>query len=489
MIKMKIVNKIFPLIIFTSMFVGCKVGENYTRPDMQLPEDFYTKNIKDTIFDKYHQDSTHTSQLKWKEFFKDTTLIGLIDIALKDNIALKKAMANIDADYQALQQARVNNLLEVVGRGGYTREYFSDNYYSSPSSKYYGENNPPSSFYTQKIQNYARIGASWEIDIWGKLARGREIAMANYNESIEIKKALQTYLVSEIATSYYTLLMLKSQLGIARSNFDLNNSTLSVLKLQYDAGEVTSLAVQQVESQTLRSKTLIPQIEQAYFKEEVYLNSLLGRYPRNIELDLWIENIDPETIYGNGVPLDLITNRPDVLAAEYALIQTNAKVGIAEAMKYPSITLDATLGLDGLRFENLFDPVGSGLAFLNGSLFQTIFQNRKLKTNQKIAVIEREKAQFDYKEKIIGAVGEVSEALVAIERINEEYEIAKQRIEVDHKGVRSAMLLFKSGFDNYLEVISAQSNSLDSELNLARTKMRLLISTVNLYRNLGGGWE
>ena len=198
------------------MFVGCKVGENYTRPDMQLPEDFYTKNIKDTIFDKYHQDSTHTSQLKWKEFFKDTTLIGLIDIALKDNIALKKAMANIDADYQALQQARVNNLPEVVGRGGYTREYFSDNYYSSPSSKYYGENNPPSSFYTQKIQNYARIGASWEIDIWGKLARGREIAMANYNESIEIKKALQTYLVSEIATSYYTLLMLKSQLGIAR---------------------------------------------------------------------------------------------------------------------------------------------------------------------------------------------------------------------------------------------------------------------------------
>lgn len=486
---MKLLNKILFLIAFTLILVGCKVGENYTRPDMQLPEDFYIRNLNDTIFDKYRQDSTQTSQLKWKEFFNDSILVELIQAALQDNIALKKAMANVDIDYQTLQQARVNNLPEVAGRAGYIREYFSDNYYSNPSSKYYDKDTPPSSFYTQKVQNYARIGASWEIDVWGKLARRREIAIANYNESIEVKKALQTYLVSEIATSYYTLLMLRSQLSIAKSNLNLNNNTLSVLKLQYEAGEVTSLAVQQVESQMLRSKMLIPQIEQAFFEEEVYLNSLLGRYPQRIELDVWLENIDPETIYGNGVPLDLITNRPDVLASEYALIQTNAKVGIAQAMKYPSITLDATLGLDGMRFKDLFDPVGSGLAFLNGSLFQPIFQNRKLKTNHKIAIIEREKAQLDYKEKVIEAVGEVSTALVTIERIKEEYEIAQQRMEVDHKGVRSAMLLFKSGFANYLEVISAQSNSLDSELNLARTKMRLLISNVNLYRSLGGGWE
>lgn len=487
---MKLFKKsIFILFVCSITFTGCKVGDAYTRPDIEVPKEFYTKNINDSIFDKYRQDTIYTSQLRWKEFFNDSTLISFIDIALKDNFALKKAFANIQIDYEALQQARVNNLPEITGRGGYIREFFSENYYSSPASKYYDGDTPPSSFYTQKVQNYARIRASWEIDVWGKLARKREIAVANYNESVEIKKALQTYLVSEIATSYYTLLMLKSQIEIAQSNLNLNNNTLTVVRLQYEAGEVTSLAVQQVQSQMLRAKKLIPEIQQAYLKEEIYLNSLLGRYPQDISLDLWIESIEPETIYQKGIPLDLITNRPDVLSAEYSLIKANANVGIAQAMKYPSITLDGTLGLDGMRLQDLFDPIGSGLAFINGALFQPIFQNRKLKTNHNIAIIEREKSQLEYKEKLIKAVGEVSEALVAIEHVKEEYEIARQRIEVDHKSVGSAMLLFKSGFANYLEVISAHSNALESELNLARTKLKLMISNITLYRTLGGGWE
>jgi outer membrane protein TolC len=193
--------------------------------------------------------------------------------------------------------------------------------------------------------------------------------------------------------------------------------------------------------------------------------------------------------YATGVPLELITNRPDVAASEYQLIVSNARVGITQAMKYPSIVLQASTGLNSFKFNNFLDPMGSGFALISGAIFQPVFQNRKLKTNHLIALAERQLAELDFKDKFILAVGDVSDALVTIEKLEEEYSIAQERIAVTSKGIQDASLLFQSGFANYLEVINAQEDALESELDLVNLKRQLFLANIELYRSLGGGWQ
>lgn len=166
-----------------------------------------------------------------------------------------------------------------------------------------------------------------------------------------------------------------------------------------------------------------------------------------------------------------------------------ARAGIAQAMKYPSVTLNASVGLDAMFFQDMFNPLNSGLLWLSGSILQPIFQQGKLRANHNISLLQIEKAQLDFQQKMITAVGEVSNALIAVEKLKEEYRIGSERLEIAQQSVRSALLLFKSGLANYLEVLTAQSNALDSELNLANVKMKILMANVELYRSLGGGWE
>ncbi|RAV30943.1 efflux transporter outer membrane subunit [Sinomicrobium soli] len=469
-------------VLISVSVIGCKVGENYKRPELDQPSAFSRDSVE--------ADSISVAKMEWREFFKDSMLISLIDTALQNNFEMSRAALYIAINDESLRQSKANFLPSLESSPAeYVKEYFSENYYSSPASSYYGDRTPPSSFYIQQQEYISSLSSSWELDIWGKFRRQKESALAGYMESVELKKAVQTSLIAEVASTYYNLLMLNAQLEVANSNLALNDSTLTILRLQYEAGEVTSLAVQQTESQRLKAEGLIPQLEKEYTFQENKLNVLLGRYPRHIEIERELEEVDSETIYDTGVPVDLIANRPDVAASEYALIAANANVGVAESLKYPSLTLNADLGLNTLWLKNLFDPVGSGFAVLNGAIFQPIFQNRKIKTNFRIAQKEREIAIIDFKERFTEAVSEVSNALVSIDKLNVEYEVAKKRITVAQSSVNNAELLFRSGLANYLEVLTAQSNALESDLNLVSVKMQMLLANIELYRSLGGGWQ
>lgn len=289
---------------------------------------------------------------------------------------------------------------------------------------------------------------------------------------------------AEVRTS-----LASAELEVARRNLSLNENTLRIVELQYEAGEATSLAVRQTKSQKLKFEALIPQIEREYAVQENRLNSLLGRPPQKIEISGHLDNAEFKGSYNTGVPLELIQNRPDVAASEYELMVSNAGVGVAQALKYPSITIDASLGLDSYKLGKLFTPVESAFALLNGAIFQPIFQKRKLKTNYKKALARRQIAQLDFKENMIDAVREVSDALVTLDKLEEEYDLAEERLVTTQKGVTDAALLFRSGFANYLEVITAQSDALDSELGVIDIKMQILLANIELYRSLGGGWQ
>ncbi|MDF9797350.1 multidrug efflux system outer membrane protein [Catalinimonas alkaloidigena] len=477
----------FSLILITA--IGCKVGESYKRPDVGKADSYYgLNNQRDSVLDY----QSNLSDINWRDYFEDSTLISLIDTALTNNIDLRKSSKQNEISYQNLQLSKAN-FYPSFGFSPleYNREYYSENYnnYGSNRARRNHGEDVPTTLYTERSAYALAFFASWEIDIWGKFKWQKEAARASYMQSEEFQKAVQTALVADIASTYYNMLMIRSQIAVAERNLELGRRTLNIVKLQFDADETTSLAIQQTESQILRAESLIPRLERDYIILENQLNQLLGRYPQPIDIEQNLEDVVFVDRYSTGVPVDLINNRPDVAAAEYQLIVSNAKVGITQAMKYPSIVLRGSAGLNSFQFQNFLDPMGSGFALINGALFQPLFQNRKLKTNHLIAVTEKQIAELDFKDKFILAVRDVSDALITIEKLQEEYGIAEERIAVTSKGVQDASLLFQSGFANYLEVINAQEDALRSELELVDLKRQLFLANIELYRSLGGGWK
>ncbi len=468
---------------------GCKVGEPYSRPNFDISEEFYggTSNQDTSSYD-----SRALTEIRWSAFFDDPNLVSLIDTALSNNLDMQRAIQNIEINMLNFKQSKANMSPSLgITPLALDREYASENFanFGSNRSRNVHDGNPPSTLYTERLSYYTRISSSWEIDLWGKYRWQKDAALASYMQSEEFKKAVQTALVAEVAATYYTLLKLKAELEVADRNLKLNENTLRIVKLQFEAGEATSLAIQQTESQKLKFQSLIPQIKRNYSIQENRLNYLLGRSPQEIEITSELQNTDFQNTYSTGVPIELISNRPDIASAEYALIESNAQVGIAQAMKYPSISISAGLGVDAFQLSKLANPVESAFALLNGAIFQPVFMNGKLKNNHKRALAFREIAQLDFKDKLIIAVKEVSDALVTIENLEEEYVLAEERIQTTKKGIMDAALLFRTGFANYLEVNTAQGDALESELNLIDLKMRILLANIDLYRSLGGGWQ
>ncbi|WP_244518613.1 efflux transporter outer membrane subunit [Parapedobacter composti] len=468
---------------------SCKVGRDYTRPATALADTFRgtSKRPDSTI------DTANIAVIPWSDFFTDRMLMTLIDSAIANNYDMQAALKNIEIAHQTLKQSKAAFFPEINTQlGGTNHQWRSRDFFASPSSGWYergGHGEPPEQLYMYQSQYLSSISLSWEMDIWGRMRRQNERALAEYLQSFEARKAIQTQLVAAIAEGYYNLLMLDAQLEVAQRNLRLNDSTLQIVKLQRDAGEVSSLALQQTESQKLVAASLIPELEQEIAIQENALMALTGAMPDSVYRSSALMDWRMQDSYDTGVPLQLLTNRPDVRQAEQALRAANAEVGVAQAYRYPSLTIDATGGLNAMLPHNWFNIPGALFGGLISSATQPIFNRRRLKTQHEIAKLERDKAEIAFQQTVMEAAHEVSNALVMINKLNEQYTIAEQRVATAQLGVKNANLLFKSGEATYLEVITAQSNALTSELDLVRIKQQQLVAKVSLYRALGGGWK
>lgn len=476
-------------LILGLLISSCKVGRDYVRPDTGLADTFRgTDKVIDTAVD-----SSNIADIPWSDFFTDRMLMTLIDSAISNNYDMQTALKNIDIANQSLRQSRAAFLPEIEAQlGGTNHQWRSRDFYSSPSSGWYereGRGDPPEDMYMYQSQHSSSISMSWELDIWGKLRRQRESALAQYLQTFEARKAIQTQLVATIAEGYYNLLMLDAQLEVARRNLKLSDSTLRIVRLQRDAGEVSSLALQQTESQMLVAASLIPQLEQEIALQENALMALTGRMPDSVHRSSALMDWRMQEAYDVGVPLQLLANRPDVRDAELALRSANAEAGVAQAYRYPTLTIDASGGLNAMLPQNWFNIPGALFGGLISSATQPVFSRRRLKTQHEIAKLERDKAEIAFQRTVMDAVHEVANALVMIDKLNEQYTIAEQRVSTAQLGVKNANLLFKSGEATYLEVITAQSNALNSELDLVTVKQQQLNAKVALYRALGGGWK
>jgi multidrug efflux system outer membrane protein len=283
--------------------------------------------------------------------------------------------------------------------------------------------------------------------------------------------------------------MLDTQLDIAKKNLALNDSTLRIIKMQFDAGQVTSLAIQQAEAQQLVAAGLVPQLEQRINLEENALSILTGAFPKAIARAGFLNNMKIQDQVGTGIPSVMVSLRPDVRSAELDLLRANANVGVTKASMYPTLSITASGGLNSFKADNWFKIPGSLFGLVGGGIAQPIFQRRQLRTQYDIAMVNREKSVLQFRQSVLTAVGEVSDQLIKIEKLKQQYTIAENRVKVVQSSLQNANLLFTSGLANYLEVITAQGNALQSQLDLATVKTDQLNASVELYRALGGGWK
>ncbi|MBB2147741.1 TolC family protein [Pedobacter gandavensis] len=451
---------------------GCKVSKDIILPVTSIPENFRNAS----------KDSTSSiAQLSVKQFFLDVTLGDLIDTALLRNYDLQIAMKNMTAAELLFKQSKLGNLPQVNLNITANSSRPSDNSLNGLSAgQFLG---------TKHIEDYnANLGISWEADIWGKIGSQKKAALASYLQSAEARKAVQMRLIANVAQGYYRLLMLDTQMSIAKRNVALNDSTLRMIKMQFDAGQVSSLAIQQAEAQQLLAAQLVPALEQEVSIQENALSILAGQLPAAIIRQGSLDKVNFPAQLSAGVPSALLAQRPDVRSAELSLDLANAQVGIAKASMYPSLNITATAGLNAFKASNWFNVPASLFGVVAGGITQPLFQRKQLKTQFEVAKIEREKAVLQFRQSVLNAVGEVSDELMRIEKLKQQETIAQRRVKTLKEAVKNAGLLFNNGMANYLEVITAQSNALQSELELASIKTAELHATVALYRALGGGF-
>jgi NodT family efflux transporter outer membrane factor (OMF) lipoprotein len=343
---------------------------------------------------------------------------------------------------------------------------------------------------TTHVEDYsANVALSWEADIWGKIKNQKAGALATYLQTEEAKKWIQTNIVANVSEGYYNLLMLDAQLGIAKKNIALNDSTLRIIRLQFDAGQVTALAIQQAEAQQQTAAALVPQIEKNIALQENALSILAGELPDRVQRNAVLSQVIIADSSSAGIPSELLSRRPDVKSYELELMRANAQVGITRANMYPSLNITAGIGLNSFLASNWFNIPASLFGVVAGGIVQPLFQKKQLTTAYEIAKVEREKTVIQFRQSVLYAVREVSDALVRIDKLKMEHTIAVNRVNTLQKAITNANMLFQTGMANYLEVITAQSNALQSELQLAAITREQLSAKVELYRSLGGGWR
>jgi outer membrane protein, multidrug efflux system len=441
-----------------------------------------TEGIPESFRNSAATDTTTIADIKREQFFTEADLSQLIDVALIKNNELQIAEENIRIANLQYKQAKWGNIPQINAgvSAGSTR--FSDNSLNGLNAK--------QSLGQHHIEDYtAGLNFSWEVGIWGKIRNQKKSALASYMQTAEAKKALQTNVVSAVSKGFYDLLMLDAQLDIARKTLMLNDSTLFIVGLQFDAGQVTSLAKEQTEAQRLVAAKLIPELEQNIQIQENILSILTGTFPEAKERRSKLHSLAVRDHLSAGIPTQLLSRRPDVKSAELAVESANAKVGIAKASLYPSLNITAAVGINSFESSNWFTIPASLFGSVAGGLTAPLLNGKKISTQYKIAKAQREQSIIQFRQTVLVAVGEVSNALVRIEKQKQKYGIANQRVETLKKAIANANMLFKNGMATYLEVITAQGNLLGAELELASVKKDRLSSNVELYRALGGGWD
>lgn len=451
------------LLLPSLMLASCAMGPDYFRPSIDTGEKFRMTQAE----------GQSIANLPWWELLQDEELQRLINQALTENKDLKRAVASVEELQARLSIARMDFLpkMEISANapafgtlGGFLLPGFP-----TPFS-YFGQAN-----------------LSWELDIWGRLRRSNEAARADLMAREENRRAVVLTLVSSVAQSYFDLLQFDTQLDIARRALSSWEESVAIAQAQLRGGLVSRLDLDQFNAERANAATRVAELERRMVQKENELSVLLGRNPVPIQRGraLTDQLLPPEV--PAGLPSELLQRRPDILQAEQTLAAATARIGMAKAARFPKLSITGFLGVASPALSKLLlsgSEFGAGGLGLAGPLLNA----QSLGFDQRAAEAQARQVLAQYEQTILVAFKEVEDALVAVRTVQEQRKSQQEQVEALRSALHVSDLRYKGGITSYVDVLLAKRNLFDAEFALTATYRFHLISVVQLYKALGGGW-
>jgi multidrug efflux system outer membrane protein len=469
------------------LVTGCAVGPNYQRPPIASPVEFRGQQPAQAAASPAPSadapagatpSTTPTgaeaslADSGWWEVLQDDRLQGLIDEALKNGYDIRLAAWRVEEARANAGIAKSEFFPEIAGEAGWTRGRVSE--FVSPIPG------------TLELTN-VNVGFSWEVDLWGRIRRLNEAALARYLSTEEARRGVLLSLVSDVATSYFQLRALDYEKEIAERTAGAFRETHDLFTRRYEAGIASELETASAAAPLRTTQAVIPDLERRIAAQENQIALLLGHAPEDIPRGAALnDQILPPAIPA-GLPSELLKRRPDLRQAEQELIAANADVGVTVANYFPTLRLTGAFGGLAPQVSDLFK--GGKQWSIGGGLLTPIFQGRRLKNENRAAVARFEQAKVSYERAVTNAFAEVSTALVAYERLAHVEEEEAQAVDAYRRAVTLANNRYLSGLSDYLEVLQAQRQLFPAESALAQIRFSRLAVLVDLYRALGGGWK
>ena len=451
------------IVVAAPVLQGCRLGPDYQPPEMELPQ----------MWRQAAPAGESGANVAWWDLFQDESLRHLIQIALEENKDLAIAAARID-ESRALYGFTRADQYPVVNLGiDATRGRTS-------------EQLPPGTGDTTNIF-IGRIDAAYEVDLWGRFRRSTEAARAEMLQSELARQTVILTLVGDVASSYFLLLDLDNELAISKATLEARQESTRIITARFDHGVVSKLDVHQAEIQESIAAAAIPQFERQIVETEDRIRVLLGRFPGDVPRGRTLaEQVLPPEIPA-GLTSDLLRRRPDVQASEQALVAANARIGVAEAQRFPFIGLTATAGAASDDLSRITHG-GAGLWSIGGTLLQPLFNFGKNKRRVEIAEAQTRQALFQYEASVQQAFREVEDALAAVRTSRERAEVLDRQVIAAREALELSEARYDQGVTSYLEVLIQQTTAFDAELGASQAHRDQLASIVGLYSALGGGW-
>lgn len=461
--------KSYKIILYTGCFLvtgllaSCKLGKEYVRPEINLPELDKEKTAE--------ADTASFADMPWWEVYGDTILQGLIRKTLDQNKDMLTAQAKIK-ELAALKRVDLSKLFPQI----------DGKLYVDKDAENYGGNH-----YKSSPEFTGKFLLSWEVDLWGNLRWGMEKSKAQLLGAMDNRQALQVSLVAQMAQSYFELVALDHRLKIVRQTLRAREEGVRLAKIRFEGGLTSETSYQQAQVELARTATLIPDLERAISEKENEIALLTGNFPYQIprvELEQiasqWADKEIPM-----GLSSALLERRPDIRVAEKNLIAANAEVGVAFTNLFPKLTLTAQYGLESGELKDFFR---SPAHFLSANLLAPIFAMGRNRAQLKAKKAAYEQQVYQYEKQVIIAFKEVRNALVGFNKSKEVFASRKKLEDAAYSNNQLANLQYLNGYISYLDVLDAQRGYFDAQLSMSDAVLGKQLALVQLYKALGGGW-
>ena len=468
----KTTYRIAALAIAGMLLQGCFAAKEYKRPDVKAENLYRTEVVS--------QDTVSMADVSWEKIFTDPVLQGHIKKGLQNNFDIRIAIQNVVAAEASMKQGKAGYFPTLSLGADWTHNEMSKN--SQFGRVISGTGGSTNTDQYQVFGNFA-----WEADIWGKIRSNKRAFTASYMQTIAANQAVKTQVITSIASAYYQLLALDAQLKIAEATLTNRIESVDAIIALKDAGTVNEVGVKQTEAQKYETELIIEDLKNTIVLVENSLSILLGEPAKNIERStLEAQTLNPAIQV--GVSAQLLRNRPDVVAAEYAFVNAFELTNVARSNFYPQFRITATGGLQSIELK---DWINTNSLFANivTGLTQPLLNGRQIRTRYEVAKAQNEQALVRFEQSLMTASREVSDALANYNNETKKLTIRENQVDALIKAADYSDELLQYGMVNYIEVLVAKSNALASQLNLVDNKYRQQLAIINLYKALGGGWR